>query len=441
MPALPTILVADDVVENVRLLKNLLQDLGNVVFARDGAEALAQTQRHKPDIVLLDVAMPEIDGYEVCRRLKADPETQSIPVIFITAADAEHDEAKGLALGAIDYIAKPFAPAVVRARVQNQLALVKANAELRAANDALRKYKAAVDCSSAGIVITDREALVEYVNEAFTGMSGYPPGEVLGQTPALLKAFDPPGEAYEALVAAIQSGKHWRGELQTRRKDGSLSWEDIAVAPIADAAGNVTHFVAIKSDINRRKDMEEKLRELAVTDPLTGVANRRRFMELGEQEYHRVRRTREPLCLLMIDIDHFKRINDTRGHPAGDAVIRALAAIAKQTVRSIDTVARLGGEEFGVLLPLTDILGATELADRLREAVADTAVPWENDPIHFTASLGVAQVSPATRNFDALMADADAALYRAKHGGRNRVAVHEAPSFKDDPSAHKGATA
>jgi diguanylate cyclase (GGDEF)-like protein/PAS domain S-box-containing protein len=438
MPAQPTILVADDVVENVRLLKNLLQDLGNVVFARDGAEALVQIERHRPHIVLLDVAMPEVDGYEVCRRLKADPDTRSIPVIFITAADAERDEAKGLALGAIDYIAKPFAPAIVRARVQNQLALVKANAELRAANDALRKYKAAVDSSSAGIVITDRDALVEYVNEAFTGLSGYAPVEVLGQTPALLKAFDPPGEAYEALVAAIQTGKSWRGELQTRRKDGSLSWEDIAVAPIADDAGNVTHFVAIKSDINTRKEMEEKLRELAVTDPLTGAANRRRFMELGEQEFHRVRRTHEPLCLLMLDIDHFKRINDTRGHPAGDAVIRALATIAKQTVRSIDTVARLGGEEFGVLLPLTDIHGAGELAERLREVIAETPVPWENDPIGFTASIGVAQLSDGTRNFDALMADADAALYRAKHGGRNRVALHDVSS---DNSSSQGATA
>ncbi len=414
----PVILVADDVVENVRLLKNLLQDLGTVVFARNGAEALQQAARHQPDIVLLDVAMPDIDGYETCRRLKADPVTRAIPVIFITAADAEQDEATGLALGAIDYITKPFAPAVVRARVQNQLALVKASA-------ALRKFQAAVDHSATGIVITDRDALVEYVNDAFVVMSGYRPDEVLGKTPALLKAFDPPGETYEALVASIESGQAWRGELQTRRKDGSLSWEDISVSPIFDPAGAVTHFVAIKSDINRRKEMEQALRELAVTDPLTGVANRRRLMELGAQEVQRAQRTQEPLSVLMVDIDHFKRVNDTRGHPAGDAVIRALARIAGESVRAMDTVARMGGEEFAVMLPMADSRVAAEIAERLRESVAKAAVEWEAEPICFTVSVGAAQMGRETRDFDMLLGIADESLYRAKHGGRNCVVVHE----------------
>ncbi|PWF48512.1 response regulator, partial [Massilia glaciei] len=122
--ALPVILIVDDVLENVRLLKNLLDDFGQIVFARDGLMALAQAERHKPDIVLLDVMMPGMDGYETCRRLKSQAATREIPVLFVTGADGESDEAKGLAAGAIDYITKPFAPAIVRARVQNHLALV-----------------------------------------------------------------------------------------------------------------------------------------------------------------------------------------------------------------------------------------------------------------------------------------------------------------------------
>jgi signal transduction histidine kinase len=127
----PVILIVDDVMENIRLLKNLLQDIGQIVFARNGLEALAQAERHAPHIVLLDVIMPDMDGHETCRRLKANPHTAEIPVIFVTANDAESDEAQGLALGAIDYITKPYAPAVVRARVRNHLELVRAHSEVR----------------------------------------------------------------------------------------------------------------------------------------------------------------------------------------------------------------------------------------------------------------------------------------------------------------------
>jgi signal transduction histidine kinase len=135
MPAV--ILIVDDVMENIRLLKNLLQDVGHIVFARNGQEALAQAARHTPDIILLDVVMPGMDGHETCRRLKSDPVTSEIPVIFVTGNDAESDEEQGLALGAIDYITKPYAPAVVRARVQNHLALVRAHSEVRQFKDKL----------------------------------------------------------------------------------------------------------------------------------------------------------------------------------------------------------------------------------------------------------------------------------------------------------------
>ena len=306
---MPIILIVDDVMENVRLLKNLLQDFGQIVFARDGLEALVQAQRHRPDIVVLDVMMPGLDGYETCRRLKAEPQTRDIPVIFITGADGESDEARGLAVGAIDYITKPFAPAIVRARVQNHLALVRATTELRQANDALRK-------------------------------------------------------------------------------------------------------------------MEQELRRLATTDALTGIANRRCLMELGAQELQRAQRTGEPVCVLMLDIDHFKQINDSLGHPAGDAVIQALAGLCSESIRTMDAVGRLGGEEFAILLPATGGPGALELAERLRIRVAAHAVPWEGTTIRFTVSIGVAQRDTHSADFAALIGSADQALYRAKNTGRNRVVLH-----------------
>jgi len=272
------------------------------VFAKDGEAALAQAELHQPDLVLLDVMMPGMDGYETCRRLKARDKTKDVAVIFITGADGEAEEATGLGLGAIDYITKPFAPAIVRARVQNHLALVRANEELRAAN--------------------------------------------------------------------------------------------------------------------------EMLQRLAVTDALSGLANRRRFLEVGSQELERARRSGGLLCVLMLDIDHFKAINDTHGHPAGDAVIQAVARTLSDGVRSIDLAGRLGGEEFAVLLPITDCKGAVELADRLRERIASQAIPWENgQELRVTVSVGVAQGTPKTRTFEALLGAADQALYRAKNAGRNRVAA------------------
>lgn len=420
----PVILIVDDVVENVRILKSLLQDFGQIVFARHGLEALAQVAQHHPDIVLLDVMMPGMDGYETCRRLKANPATRDIPVIFITGADGESDEAKGLAAGAIDYITKPFAPAIVQARVRNHLALVRAHAELRLVNDALRKFKAAVESSSAAILITDRDARIEYVNEAFVGMTGFGAEEALGQTPSILKADGTPAETYQQLWQTILSGRNWRGELRNRCQDGSLSWQDVAIAPVFDQGKAITHFVAIHSDITQRKQMEEELHRLAVTDSLTGVANRRRLIEVGNVELQRAQRSGLPVCVLMLDIDHFKNINDTFGHPAGDAVLKEFARICTGTVRNIDTVGRLGGEEFAVVLPMSDKSGALQLAERLRACMAQAEIRTDMaQTIRFTVSIGVAQAHGMNVDFDGLLAMADQALYLAKNSGRNRVAT------------------
>lgn len=302
---MPTILIVDDRIENVRLLETLVEDLGRVVSASDGASALAQAETHRPDLVLLDVRMPGMDGYETCRRLKARESTRDASVIFVTGADAEAEEAAGLGLGAIDYITRPFAPALVRARVRNHLALVRAVEDLRLANESLER--------------------------------------------------------------------------------------------------------------------------MAVTDSLTGLVNRRRLIEVGTQELLRAQRSPNAgglLCALMIDIDHFKDVNDRHGHPAGDALIQAIARTCAEEVRAIDTVGRLGGEEFAVVAPMTDCKGAVELAERLRERVQGLSVPWNgSDVLRVTISVGVAQGTPRTRGFDALLSAADQALYRAKNAGRNRVAA------------------
>jgi diguanylate cyclase (GGDEF)-like protein/PAS domain S-box-containing protein len=257
-------------------------------------------------------------------------------------------------------------------------------------------------------------------------MLGYAAGEMIGSVPELLHSgatVEVAKEGERDLWQIIMDGATWRGELCRGRKDGSLLWEDIAIAPVYDEAGAITHIVSVNSDITRRKAMEEELRQQAVTDSLTGLANRRRLMDSGAHEVQRAQRSYEPVSLLVLDIDHFKQINDTLGHAAGDAVIRSIAQVCTTQVRSFDTAGRLGGEEFAVILPMTDASGAFELAERLRAAIAAMTLEWEGKPVRATVSIGVAQTDRDIPTFASLLGRADDALYQAKRAGRNCVRV------------------
>ncbi len=205
--------------------------------------------------------------------------------------------------------------------------------------------------------------------------------------------------------------------------------------PLFNRNGTVEAVVVVATDITQRKRLEHDLEKQARTDPLTGLNNRRHFMALAEAELSRATRYRAPLSVLMLDIDHFKRVNDSRGHRTGDLVLQHLAQLAKETLRDVDIVGRLGGEEFGFLLPQTGPDQALEVAERLRQAIADAKVmPDAGLPLHYTASIGVASVADgAPTNVDTLLNEADQALYCAKKAGRNRVCRHVAESALPEP--------
>ena len=178
----------------------------------------------------------------------------------------------------------------------------------------------------------------------------------------------------------IRSGKEWRGEMLNRRKNGESYWEAVSISPITDSNGVITHFVAVSEDITARKEAEEKiqrlnagLEQLAMTDYLTNLYNRRYFMQRGTEEFKRARRNNQPLALLMMDIDQFKKVNDTYGHEAGDMALQQVAAVLKSSLREIDILGRMGGEEFAVLLPNTSLHEAGLLAERVRQTIANTS--------------------------------------------------------------------
>ncbi len=300
--------------------------------------------------------------------------------------------------------------------------------EYKQAEDQIRQLSRAVEHSPASIMITDINAFIEYVNPKFTALNGYTLDEVRGKTPRILKSNKTPPEIYPELWQTILSGKEWRGEFLNRKKNGELYWEYASISAITDLRGNITHFVSVNEDITARKEAEDKIKrlnagleQLAMTDYLTNLYNRRYFMQRGVEEFKRARRNNQPLGLLMLDIDQFKKVNDTYGHDTGDMALQQVAATLKSSLREIDILGRIGGEEFAVLLPNTSLHDAVLLAERVQQVMAGTPIETLGNPLFITISIGVAIITDEISYIDDLLRTADAFMYQAKSHGGNRV--------------------
>lgn len=234
--------------------------------------------------------------------------------------------------------------------------------------------------------------------------------------------------AFNALNETVSQGGTGTLEFEIIGLKGRRRWLDTHAVPMRDADGQVTGLLAVTRDITQHKQVRQELERLSQVDALTGLANRRHFMVLAEQELARAIRYGGALSLFMMDIDHFKNVNDTYGHQTGDLVLQQLGNLCREALREIDSVGRIGGEEFAVILPHTDVARALEVAERLRLAVAGTEVALEHGlPLHFTLSIGVTTLAGGGANIDMLLGQADSALYEAKRTGRNRVCVYPGP--------------
>lgn len=268
----------------------------------------------------------------------------------------------------------------------------------------------------------DATGRVKAWNASGERQTGYGIRDVLGRTMNVFYLPDEAvqGRALQQVDLARRDGWHidegWR-----RKKDGTRYWCQSLVSAMEESTGEVTGFSVVLRDVTERKTSGDEIRRLLTTDQLTSVSNRSRFFELGEAEVARWNRFRQPLSALMIDIDHFKLVNDSRGHAAGDEVLKQVAASLHSGLRSIDVIGRLGGEEFAILLPSIDLEGAAMVAERLRRAVATLAPTVEGEALPVTISIGVAELAADMRGLDALLKVADSALYEAKQSGRNRV--------------------
>ena len=286
----PIVLIADDAPSNIQLLAGLLKDNYQIKVATGGERCIELAQAEpQPDLILLDIQMPDLDGYEVCQRLKSQESTQAIPIIFVTGKDQDADEELGLSMGAVDYITKPYSPAIVEARVATHITL---------------------------------------------------------------------------------------------------------------------------------KQQSDTLRNLAMRDQLTGLYNRHFLIDVAAKKISQTHRHKQSLCLIMVDIDHFKAVNDEHGHTVGDAVLRDVAEIFLKQCRNEDIIARFGGEEFVFLLDACNRDAGIKKAERIRQTLEASRVQG----LAITASFGLAHITNG-ENFASLLNRADEAAYKAKRKGRNRVEV------------------
>ncbi|MDD2929768.1 MAG: sensor domain-containing diguanylate cyclase, partial [Sideroxydans sp.] len=281
---------------------------------------------------------------------------------------------------------------------------------------------------SDGLLVMDDGGKIIFANKAVTDMLGYEQDEMLGQDMHDLMHVNADGTQDPRsdcrMLKVLETGATYRSlEELFRHKDGSLLPVSVSASVLIKQSGRPGIVVAFH-DITETKHFERELERRAQTDVLTGLNNRRHLYELAEQEWHRAKRYGKPLAVLMLDVDHFKRTNDTYGHYAGDAVLRKLSEVCLHTLREIDIIGRFGGEEFVILMPETVAVHALEAAERLRLALASAEVPIDSgEKLRFTVSIGVTCMSVEDANIDALLKRADLAMYQAKNAGRNQVSL------------------
>ncbi len=546
-----SILIVDDRPSNILLLREALRDLGEIHFAVSGHEALEFTHSNVPDLILLDIEMPGMDGYEVCRRMKADPRLSDVPIIFVTSHDDSVHELQALNLGGVDFLHKPFNMSVARARARThlmlrlksrQLATVQRNlsevvhnvpafianwtSELtniwandvlghwfgvaasdmpgmhvrdivgestfellkpkfevvlggndascelhfirpdgcvvyaqvslvsrtnldvnagflmlitdvtrrklaeQAEHDEKERFRITLNSIGDAVIATDIHGSVTFMNPIAETMTGWLGNEAIGEAvEQIMPLRDSNGCTIpNPIRLALRERRTVSMALNTvlQRRDGQLSTVEDSAAPILDQAGNMTGAIIVFHDASETLALAVKMTHLANHDPLTNLPNRMRLLDRTAQAVQTARRSGKGVALMVLDLDHFKHINDSVGHSVGDRLLQQVAQRLQGILRESDTLSRQGGDEFIVLLPeleSVDYVGV--LANRL---LTTASQPYQLDGVRYDLSLsvGIAVFPDESEDSETLFRHADAAMYRAKQQGRGRYCFFSA---------------
>lgn len=468
----PEILVVDDNIGDLRLLSSLLEGRGyRVRQAIDGEMAWIALQTRLPDLVILDINLPKVGGCELCTRLNSPTETPSPPVLFLSTADEVWCKVKAFEVGAVDYMTKPYIAEEFLARVALHLRHSLQVRQLFQQNRQLQKQVLltqttcdgsknpaidpclllrAIDATLTGITIADASDPnfpIIFANEGFERMTGYSFAEIKGKTCRFLQNNDIHQPAVAEIRACIEAGTECRVMLRNYRKNGELFWNELYFSPVKNERGEAVYYICVYVDVSDRVrslegkerdkaaikkmnrelvELTEKLNQIANADGLTGVATRRHFDYSLQREWRRMMREQKPLSLIMIDVDCFKRYNDTYGHLAGDDCLKVVAkTLQSEAKRPSDLAARFGGEEFAIILPDTSKAGAMLVAQHILQSIRQLEIAHVNSLVSskiVTLSIGVATHSPQPGDrLENLLDLADSALFLAKEAGRDRA--------------------
>lgn len=447
------VLVVDDILANVKLLEaRLTAEYFDVLTANSGREALDVLAKERVDLVLLDVMMPGLDGFETCRRIKADAKMRHVPVVMVTALDQPSDKVQGLEAGADDFLTKPVDDVALITRVKNLTRLKVLNDEMQVRTATSKQFGGdagdAADWSKAGtngriLVVDDHPRSAQRIVE---GLSRQHSAVIEGDPQAaLLRLAEQPFDLLMVslsltdadglrLCSQVRSIERTRnlpiiilmelGDDARLLRGLDMGVNDYLVRPLDrnEMLARVRTQVTRKRHTDFLRNRIEESVEMAITDGLTGLHNRRYMETHLKTLVSAAESSGRPLSVLVADIDFFKKVNDTYGHDAGDAVLREFAARFRRNTRGIDLACRLGGEEFMIIMPETDIGRAFQVGERLRACIA--AEPFEinaETQLRVTASVGIASFARTGDTPGTLFKRADQALYAAKREGRNRV--------------------
>ncbi len=431
IPMKSKVLIVDDIPENIDVLGGILCHEYQISAAIDGDQAIRVAVSNPPDLILLDVMMPKINGYEVCRRLKSDERTSDVPVIFVTAKNDGADELEGFAVGAVDYIRKPVNEMVVKSRVRSHLALKNYQKALeRHAMQQQMMFESLFSNAPFGIMLTDRNDRVMSVNKKFETLFGYSVSDFLEKGPS--ERLVPEALQDEQAERIRQNLKGKTVVMETERVARSGQRLSLSVTSYPVDAGMATDGIFyLFEDITQRKQLEKELRHQALHDPLTQIPNRALMMERIRRANERLRRRPEgAFAVLLIDLDRFKELNDSLGHEAGDKMLVAVTRKIQGCLRSVDTLARLGGDEFVVLLEdVGSFPRVEEIARRIQVAI-QTPVAFNDVEVKLSASIGIVVQGRADRSPEELLRDADMAMYCAKDSGKSCFRYYEADMHK-----------
>ncbi len=452
------VLVVDDILSNVKLLEaKLTTEYFEVVTAYSGIEALAKVDECAPDIILLDVMMPGMDGFEVCRRIKSNPKSAHVPVVMVTALDQPSDRVAGLEAGADDFLTKPVDDAALFARVRSLVRLKMMTDELRmreTTGQEMGLLDPASTLSEAAIsgrilIIEDRPESVAWFASALQPDHSISSVDTFEEALVRVRGGD-----YDLIVVSLgmrgfdglrlcsqlrslPEGRHvpilvvvTDGDRRKLTQALEMGVNDYLTRPV-----DKNELVARVRTQLRKKRYADRLRhnvqlslEMAITDQLTGLHNRRYMSRHLDNLLSDAQKSGKPLAFVIMDIDFFKTVNDTYGHDIGDEVLREFGKRIPANVRGIDLVCRYGGEEFVVVMPDTDVAYACTVSERLRKSIETTPIEISRVPgkLNITISIGIAKSEGEGDTAEALLHRADQALYRAKRTGRNRVVADAA---------------